>query len=199
MARCAFTKRNGGQCGGVAVGPSGGCYAHDPAYELNRKRDARRNGKRGGRGRPNPGTADLQRLQASFEDLADKILAGTVDRADAAVAIQSCYGTRSCVVASARVRELEEVERRLSDLEKDLDPERGSREHECGDNSATRLPSNGREGLGQRGKIPITIPVCGGPWLTPAKLDGGSQSSDKRFRRNTAIPPSSYQMSGLVR
>jgi hypothetical protein len=55
------------------------------------------------------------------------------------------------------------------------------------------------KGLGRGGKIPITIPVCGGPWLTPAKLDGGSQSSDKRFRRNTAIPPRSYQMSGLVR
>jgi len=127
MASCAFTKRNGGQCGGGAVGASGGCYAHDPAYELDRKRDARKNGKRGGRGRPNPGTADLKRLQARFEDLADKILAGTVDRADAAVAIQSWNGARSCVVASARVKELEEVERRLSDLEKDLDPERGSR------------------------------------------------------------------------
>ena len=112
----------GGRCGGF-----GGCSAHDPAYELDRKRDARKNGKRGGRGRPNPGTADLKRLQARFEDLADKVLAGSVDRADAAVAIQSWNGARSCVVASARVKELEEVERRLSDLEKDLDPERGSR------------------------------------------------------------------------
>jgi hypothetical protein len=127
MARCAFTKRNGESCGGVAVGPSGGCYAHDPTYELNRKRDARRNGKRGGKGRPNPGTADLHRLQASFEDLADKILAGSVDRADAAVAIQSWNGARACIAASARVRELEEVERRLAALEKSLEPERVSR------------------------------------------------------------------------
>jgi hypothetical protein len=117
MSQCAFDKRDGGRCGGGAVGPSGGCYAHDPAYQLDRKRDARRNGKRGGRGRPNPGTADLHRLQSRFEDLAEKVLAGTVDRADAAVAIQGWNGARACIAASARVRELEDVERRLDALE----------------------------------------------------------------------------------
>src|SRR5215210_8681174 len=113
MSQCAFDKRGGGRCGGVAVGPSGGCYAHDPAYELERKRDARRNGKRGGRGRSNPGTADLHRLQSRFEDLADKVLAEEVDRADAAVAAQCLNGARACIAASAKVRELEDVERRL--------------------------------------------------------------------------------------
>jgi hypothetical protein len=117
MAKCTFTKRNGDECRGVAVGPSGGCYAHDPAYQLERKRDARRNGKRGGRGRPNPGTADLQRLQNRLEELAEQVLAGTVDRADAAVAIQAWNGARACIAASARMRELEDVERRLDALE----------------------------------------------------------------------------------
>jgi hypothetical protein len=117
MAKCTFTKRNGDECRGVAVGPSGGCYAHDPAYQLERKRDARRNGKRGGRGRPNPGTADLQRLQNRLEELAEQVLAGTVDRADAAVTIQAWNGARACIAASARMRELEDVERRLDALE----------------------------------------------------------------------------------
>jgi hypothetical protein len=117
MAKCTFTKRDGDECRGVAVGPSGGCYAHDPAYELDRKRDARRNGKRGGRGRPNPGTADLHRLQSRFEALAEQVLAGTVARADAAVAIQAWNGARACIAASVRVRELEDVERRLDALE----------------------------------------------------------------------------------
>ena len=117
MAKCTFTKWNGDECRGGAVGPSGGCFAHDPAYELDRKRDARRSGKRGGRGRPNPGTADLHRLQSRFGALADKVLAGTVDRADAAVAIQALNGARACIAASARVRELEDVERRLDALE----------------------------------------------------------------------------------
>ena len=118
MAKCTFTKRNGDECRGVAVGPLGGCYQHDPSYELDRKRDAQRNGKRGGRGRPNPGTADLHRLQSRFEDLAEQVFAGTVDRADAAVAAQCLNGARSCIAASAKLREIEDFEKRLDALEK---------------------------------------------------------------------------------
>lgn len=118
MAKCTFTKRNGDECRGVAVGPLGGCYQHDPSYELDRKRDAQRNGKRGGRGRPNPGTADLHRLQSRFEALAQQVLAGTVDRADAAVAAQCLNGARSCIAASAKLREIEDFEKRLDALEK---------------------------------------------------------------------------------
>jgi hypothetical protein len=118
MAKCTFTKRNGDECRGVAVGPLGGCYQHDPSYELERKRDAQRNGKRGGRGRPNPGTADLHRLQSRFEALAEQVLAGTVDRADAAVAAQCLNGARSCIAASAKLREIEDFEKRLDALEK---------------------------------------------------------------------------------
>jgi hypothetical protein len=103
---------------GGAVGPLGGCYQHDPSYELDRKRDAQRNGKRGGRGRPNPGTADLHRLQSRFEALAEQVLAGTVDRADAAVAAQCLNGARSCIAASAKLREIEDFEKRLDALEK---------------------------------------------------------------------------------
>ena len=120
MAKCTFTKRNGDECRGVAVGPLGGCYQHDPSYELDRKRDAQRNGKRGGRGRPNPGTADLHRLQSRFEALAEQVLAGTVDRADAAVAAQCLNGARSCIAASAKLREIEDFEKRLDALEKRL-------------------------------------------------------------------------------
>lgn len=118
MAKCTFTKRNGDECRGVAVGPLGGCYQHDPSYELDRKRDAQRNGKRGGRGRPNPGTADLHRLQSRFEALAEQVLAGTVDRADAAVAAQCLNGARSCIAASAKLREIEDFEKLLDALEK---------------------------------------------------------------------------------
>lgn len=118
MAKCTFTKRNGDECRGVAVGPLGGCYQHDPSYELDRKRDAQRNGKRGGRGRPNPGTADLHRLKSRFEALAEQVLAGTVDRADAAVAAQCLNGARSCIAASAKLREIEDFEKRLDALEK---------------------------------------------------------------------------------
>jgi hypothetical protein len=118
MAKCRFLKRDDTPCEARAIGSHSGCWNHDPDFEPDRRRNAKRGGKQGGRGRQNPGTADLHRLQSCFEDLADKVLAGTVDRADAAVAIQAWNGARACIAASAKVRELEDVERRLAALER---------------------------------------------------------------------------------
>jgi hypothetical protein len=117
MARCRFTKRDGSPCKGAATGSNGGCWAHDADYALERKRIARMGGKGGGRGRPRPGSADLVRLQKAFENLAEQVLTGQVDRGNAAVAIQAWGGARSCVVASLKARETEEFEERLAALE----------------------------------------------------------------------------------
>jgi hypothetical protein len=57
-------------------------------------------------------------LQKSFEDLADNVLAGAVECADAAVSIQAWNGARACIQASVKVREVEELEARLDALEK---------------------------------------------------------------------------------
>jgi len=92
---------------------------------LDRRRDAKRNGKRGGRGRPNPGTADLARLQHVLEDLADDVLAGTVDKSQAAVACQLLTAARGCIVAAAKLRELETVEERIEALEQALSKRSG--------------------------------------------------------------------------
>jgi hypothetical protein len=59
----------------------------------------------------------LHRLQSRFEALADNVLAGAVDRAEAAVAIQAWNGARACIAASAKLRELEDIEARLDALE----------------------------------------------------------------------------------
>ncbi len=123
-ASCLYQKKDGTPCLGVPKGPHGGCYSHDPAFELDRRRDAKRNGKRGGRGRPNPGTADLARLQHVLEDLADDVLAGTVDKSQAAVACQLLTAARGCIVAAGRLRELESVEERIEALEQTLSPNR---------------------------------------------------------------------------
>ncbi len=45
------------------------------------------------------------------------MLAGAVDRAEAAVAIQAWNGARACIAASAKLRELEDIEARLDALE----------------------------------------------------------------------------------
>jgi hypothetical protein len=116
--QCVFKTRDGRPCGGRAIGSYSGCWNHDPDFELFRCRNARKGGQRGGRGRGNTGAADLLRLQNRFEKLAEEVLAGTVDRADAAVAAQCLNGARSRIAASAKLREIEDFEKRLDALEK---------------------------------------------------------------------------------
>jgi hypothetical protein len=86
------------------MGSHGGCFAHDPDFELARRRNARKGGKRGGRGRTNPATVDLQRLQQRFEELAEEVL-------------YVLNGSRAAIQASLKAKEVEDFEERLSALE----------------------------------------------------------------------------------
>jgi hypothetical protein len=118
MRKCTYKTRDGSACTAAVRGSNGGCYQHDPDFELARRRNARKGGQRGGRGRTNPGTLDLARLQRRFESLADKVLAGEVERGDGAVAAQLLNGARACILATAKVQETVEFEERLSELER---------------------------------------------------------------------------------
>ncbi len=118
MAKCTAITRGGGRCRGVAIDGSGLCYSHDPDHEHDRLRAASKGGRRGGRGRP---SSELQRLKGRFEELADKVLAGEVERADGAVAGQLLSGARACVRDGLAAKEQEELIARMEALEAGLD------------------------------------------------------------------------------
>jgi hypothetical protein len=122
MVKCAYKRRDGSPCGGVATGIHGGCFQHDPSFELDRKRAAKRNQKSKA---ANPGTADLARLQHVLEGLAGAVLKGSVDKSQAAVACQLLTAARGCIVAAAKLRELETVEERIEALEQALSKRSG--------------------------------------------------------------------------
>ncbi len=124
MGVCCAVRADGGRCRGVAIAPSDLCYQHDPAHEHDRRRAARKGGKRGGRGRP---TSELARLGQRFEALADKVLAGEVERADGAVAGQLLSGARACVRDGLAAKEQEELIERLEVLEAGLDEQQRGR------------------------------------------------------------------------
>jgi hypothetical protein len=94
------------------------CFNHHPEYEEQRRRRASKGGKRGGRGRP---SVELVRLQARFEELAEKVLSGDVDRGVGAVAGQLLNGARACVRDTLAAREQEELIARLEELEAALE------------------------------------------------------------------------------
>jgi hypothetical protein len=115
LPQCSTTKRDGTPCNGVAIDGTGLCVAHHPEYADARRRHASKGGKRGGRGRP---VTELARIQSRFEELAEQVLSGEVERAKAAVACQLLNGARACIRDGLRAREMEEFAERLEELER---------------------------------------------------------------------------------
>jgi hypothetical protein len=124
LAKCTGITREGDRCRGIAIEGSDHCYAHDPDRAEERRRNAHKGGKRGGRGRP---SGELHRLQARFEELAEKVLSGDVERAAGAVAGQLLNGARACVRDGLTAREQEEILARLEELEAALETRRDDR------------------------------------------------------------------------
>ena len=114
MPRCQGIKRDGGRCT-VVVGPGQShCYQHDPHRAEERRRNASRGGRSGGRGRP---SVELARLQARFKELADKVVGGEIERSVGAVVGQLLNGARACVRDGLAAREQEVLVGRLEELE----------------------------------------------------------------------------------
>jgi hypothetical protein len=93
-----------------ALGPDGFCWAHDP-----KNADKRRRGQsRGGKGKP---TQEIRALKSELGDLAAGVLAGTVDRGNAAVVNQILNTRARLIELERKVRETEELETRIEALE----------------------------------------------------------------------------------
>ena len=69
MAKCTAITAAGSACKGVPMPGESYCYVHHPDTKEERRKHGSKGGRRGGRGRPNPISAELTRLQAVFEDL----------------------------------------------------------------------------------------------------------------------------------
>src|ERR671913_1352793 len=123
MARCSGIRVDGGRCGAQAIRSTEFCVNHHPDYEDARRRRNSKGGKRGGRGRP---VSELARLGARFEELADKVLAGEIERGVGAVVGQLLNGARACVRDGLAAREQEELVARLEILEERLERQTGN-------------------------------------------------------------------------
>ncbi len=90
------------------------CWSHHPDHAEQRRRRASRGGKRGGRGRP---VVELAHIRTRLEELADSVLEGEVDRADAAIAGQLLNYAIAAIRTGLKAKEVEELEGRLDELE----------------------------------------------------------------------------------
>jgi glutathione S-transferase len=123
MTKCSGITQAGTACKGIPIEGSQWCYAHHPDRTNERRRHGSKGGKRGGRGRP---VSELARLQRRFEELADKVLAGEVERGVGAVVGQLLNGARACARDALAAREQEELVARLTALEEDLETKTGN-------------------------------------------------------------------------
>ena len=118
MGACTAITQGGGRCKGVAIDSSGLCHAHHPDRAEQRRRAARKGGKRGGRGRPGTDLADLKR---DVRSVIDGVLAGTVLQGPGAVALQGFNVLLRAQKVELDVREQQELIERIEALERGQD------------------------------------------------------------------------------
>jgi hypothetical protein len=119
MPRCRATKANGGACQGVATEPNGYCWAHAPENAEQRRRQA----SKAARAKPN---REIKEIKALCKDLTQRVLAGELLPGPAAVANQLTNTRLRAVEAERRLRETEELEGRLEELERAAERRRGN-------------------------------------------------------------------------
>jgi hypothetical protein len=108
---CTATKRDGSPCTLPPNGSGALCWAHHDPTNAERRR---RGQSRGGKSKPGK---EIVAIRGRLSDLADDVLAGRVDRADAAVAGQLLGTVIRAIGTELRVREQEEILGRVAELE----------------------------------------------------------------------------------
>jgi len=114
MRGCSAIKANGERCKGIAATGSDYCPAHDPARADARTRAASKAAK----SRSATVTEiDITTIKEALKYLYDAVLEGRVERSAAAIASQIANTQLRAVELERRIREQENLEDRLDDLE----------------------------------------------------------------------------------
>ncbi len=119
MATCVATKADGTKCEARAMKGSQRCFNHSPDYSEERRRNASKGGRAGGRGRPGAGD-EISWLRRTLKNVVEGVLMGDMDRSRAAVAVQALNALRGLLETEHRIKEAQEFEERIAVLEERL-------------------------------------------------------------------------------
>jgi hypothetical protein len=120
---CAAIKPDGVRCKARAMQGSQWCFNHHPDHSEERRRNASKGGKRGGRGRPQ---AELAEIKNVLHALATGVIKGSTDRQDAAVAGQLLNTVIRAIGMEMKVREVEELAREVEELRDIIEANNGA-------------------------------------------------------------------------
>ena len=111
-ARCRATKVNGEPCKVAATGQHGYCWAHAPENADKRRRTASKGGKA-------KGNREVALLKEELKALKNDVLAGSVDRNDAAVVVRIYAVIKDFVELERRVHETEQLAAEIEELKRE--------------------------------------------------------------------------------
>jgi hypothetical protein len=117
MRVCSGIKADGTRCKAQPMRDSEYCLNHDPDRAEENRRRSSKGGRRGGRGRKQ---VELSNIKAQLQGLADGVLDGSVERADAAVASQILNVLLRAITVELQVRDHQEFVQRLESLEESM-------------------------------------------------------------------------------
>ena len=118
--QCASLKRNGDRCSGSVPEGKYHCWFHDPANSDKRRRAA----SKGGKGNRSKVSKDLHQL---LEDLTERVVSGDLQPYPASVAGQLVGVRLRLLEYERKLKETQELEARLGELEAALTAREGER------------------------------------------------------------------------
>lgn len=110
--QCRANKANGEPCTLPSVGQHGFCWAHSPENADKRRRTA----SRGGRGKAN---REVATLKGELKTLKDDVIAGNVDRNDAAVVVRIYSAIKDFIELERRVAETDQLTAEIESLKRE--------------------------------------------------------------------------------
>jgi hypothetical protein len=111
VPQCRGFKRDGTQCSASVILGVEYCYNHDPVYAGDRKRAASKAGK------SSRSNSEIREIKGLLRDLYSAVLEGRVEPKAATVAGQVANTQLRAIELERRMREQDELEGRLDELE----------------------------------------------------------------------------------
>ncbi len=125
MPVCGYIRPNGERCKAWPIKGEGFCYGHHPDYEKAREEHGRKGARLGGRGR---GTRkEIHEVKATLRQLADAVLSGEAERADASTAGYLLNIWIRAAEVERRLHEAEQLTERVEQLEQAVSEARRGR------------------------------------------------------------------------
>jgi hypothetical protein len=115
VPRCTATKHDGTPCQSIVKGSQQVCHAHDPARAEQRRRAASIAGKSRGP------SGELAEVKGHIKSLVTDLLEAKVDKGVASVAFQGFGVLCRYLELEYKIKEQEELEQRLEELESTLE------------------------------------------------------------------------------